>query len=733
MIVKTRLSRKEFSQTLDELERVIELRPISRDALQQRIEHLAGSTEAEVGAILDGLRRGTYDHPSGWVRALRHLQANNRILYTEAKSVDQDWKSKFRSPRVRDIFLRMGIGLLFGAIFLFVTSPALKSCFLFFAAALFLMGAFVLIAISLPTVSENNVKRLAGAIAALTSSIYYISTGSSLPLVAFSWLMVILGATAFIATAQRLFLDGMVFRLLVDDFQEKSPAAFPMPLVYVLAQPGWGVYYSNRLSARLAQSLARYQFRPNDPLKGLLRRSGSVNELSPRLKRLWKGGALCQFLISDSMARFPSDFREWIAQNCAALVVVRLPSGFLPDDEEQKFEEQAVKALLASPGPAFDFRIHPGARHSTLDVASSDLLSSAADVSAVMGGPVNSAFMSEVISPFVQRLSATAIPVHWADFRLPVVLGSLKERWRQEALGPVADIYLRLRLAQSDVERFLILLEGIEVLMKVSAIVLIAETWRIDQTRPFKKIDNSRLMLGNWREILTEAVSGSGHAEGAVLRAVREFWLGPTSAMQADLIKSVSSVVGILSKEGAKTYERQLDWLNWLVSLRNSTRGHGVVEEAGVAPFWESLYNIFLEMSLGLEDLIFAPRLLSHDGNAVISLRGWLRQGTRSGAGIRILEDAPSVRPVRIDFSEGYELELSPFLLAVGNDVLVWDGWDRSGGDTFQVLSYATGSQQHIKVLEVDRASVSTLWCRKGSVELRLDTLNEAIDRMDTE
>jgi hypothetical protein len=203
--------------------------------------------------------------------------------------------------------------------------------------------------------------------------------------------------------------------------------------------------------------------------------------------------------------------------------------------------------------------------------------------------------------------------------------------------------------------------------------------------------------------------------------------------MQADLIKSVSSVVGILTKEGAKTYARQLDWLIWLVSLRNSTRGHGVVEETGVAPFWESLYNIFLEISLGLENLIFAPRLLSHDGNAVISLRGWLRQGARSGAVLRVSEDAPSIRSVRIDFGEGYELELSPLLLAVRNDVLVWDGWDRPGGNIFKVLSYATGSRQHIKVREVDRSSVSTLWSGKGDVELRLDTLNEAIDRRDTE
>lgn len=50
MIVKTTLSRKEFSQLLDELEHLIEVRPISRNALQQRMEHLAGANEAEVAS-----------------------------------------------------------------------------------------------------------------------------------------------------------------------------------------------------------------------------------------------------------------------------------------------------------------------------------------------------------------------------------------------------------------------------------------------------------------------------------------------------------------------------------------------------------------------------------------------------------------------------------------------------------------------------------------------------------
>jgi hypothetical protein len=401
-------------------------------------------------------------------------------------------------------------------------------------------------------------------------------------------------------------------------------------------------------------------------------------------------------------------------------MVIRLhDTGILSEGERQIFERQANAGLLQAAGPTFDFRVVPPIK-GELQAWPSDQLGYAADVSqdiSLMAG----ATMGTVIAPLVQRLSSTAIPIFWADYRLPPDLRESAYSWGDSALAPIADVYLRLRLAQSDVERFMVSLEAIELLVKISAIVLVAISWRTGEVDKGQRVDGLKLTLGNWRESLEWAVEKSRMARTGIGRSIIEFWQSPSSGMQKSAVELVAKS-GILQGESGSLYPRRIDWLTWFVDLRNSTRGHGVVEEGRVASFWEILYNILLEMVDGLGDLTRSSVLMALDqaGNEY-PLLGWLRKEHR--AWTPTLPEPKSLINATVLNVPGCEsLPLFPLIIAKGLDVLFWDGWIRKGDrDKFQALSYSTGVRFLIQLTSRPQMDLSAIWSEGGSANLEIE------------
>jgi hypothetical protein len=470
-MIRTSLSEGELNKQLAQLEEAIETRPISDESLRLRAAQLSGSTPAQVDALLRGLQAGAYDNPSGWLQALRHLQATKHIDYKKSIPASKSDRSLDRKPRLLDSLFRIGLCLPLLALFLWTTSPAFKSCLLFLASMFFFMGSLVLLAFVSPTLAEANVKRLAGAIAFLISSVFYLASGTAPAFLAFAWLMLGFGVLGFVASAQRLVADSLFFGVVTKRFKERAHLDFVLPIVYVVGEPGWGEYFSHRLAAKLAHCLARYQFRPQDMMRTINRDSTPPTALSARLRRLRGGGTLAYFIISDTVRRFGEEFQTWMFDSCSALILVRRPLEISNEETYREFKRVAMQGLLRTPGPTFDLRVSPLVFGHELGT-SSDFLSSAADVAQTVQGS-GAGNLGTAIAPLVQRLSSSIIPMHWADSRLPVSLRRMAEGWSKNALSPVADLYLRLRLAQSDVERFLISLEGIELLIKISAIGLL--------------------------------------------------------------------------------------------------------------------------------------------------------------------------------------------------------------------------------------------------------------------
>src|SRR5438270_4193025 len=159
----------------------------------------------------------------------------------------------------------------------------------------------------------------------------------------------------------------------------------------------------------------------------------------------WLSIALSQLHIipllinSSAVSRQSVDFQRWLAMYASALIIIRRP-----ENDDPAFERIATEYAGLSLGSIF----HLEPRSSR-----------------------NSAVK------FIDSLTSNIIPISNSDSRLPAELRGTIQSLAYGGLPPVAECYLRFRLAQSDVERYLCLLDSVETLIKMSAIVLIACRW----------------------------------------------------------------------------------------------------------------------------------------------------------------------------------------------------------------------------------------------------------------
>lgn len=733
-MIQTSLGRAAFDTRLRELERDVELRTLNRAALEQRLQHLAGSTAEQVTDLLDGLAKGRYDNPSGWLQALRHLQATGRVAYGETRALGDLRSALLRRPRLMLTGMRFGVGLCLLMPLPWVHSPALSSFLLFFGAAFALTAVLNEISFSLGGFSEASAKNLAGGAAMVLSAVHYLVRGSSLALLAFSWLALLYALLTFYSTSARLVVEALFLHLIRQHFRRGEPIDLGIPVVYVTAQPDLGERFAHRLVAKTARALERYQFRPAGPPEGARLGSRPVRQLSPRQQRLLgrsKGKALAYFLIAGSARRFPPEFRSWLIRNCASFVVVYLPSNVNrspADPRQRRFAEEVQLGLRLTPGPTFGFRFLPPIQSATPVVWPDDPASRLADVHQDIAAFTSGGTMATVIAPLVQRLSSSVLPMHWADFRLPRRFREALMSWGDRVPAPLGDVALRLRLGQSDVERFLVALEAIELAIKLSAIVLAASGWQAGRDPRTGRLNKPRLTLGDWTSSLRDMLALPLAAGSPTAETVHAFWGSRLSPTQVDLLRTVPSL-GLLEAESSGGPATQEAWLPWFVALRNATRGHGVVEEGRIASLWEMLWNVFLEMFLGdpgggeplpsLNALRAASLACPEPDGGWRLLDGWLRHGSRR-AGVEAAPPDSTVRPVALLGAGAECVTLCPLLVAHGDDVLCWDGWLGNDRQRFQALSYATGKRALLSPVPERKEDVFSMWHQGSTLELRL-------------
>ncbi|HEY0323652.1 MAG TPA: hypothetical protein VGC66_22045 [Pyrinomonadaceae bacterium] len=355
----------------------------------------------------------------------------------------------------------------------------------------------------------------------------------------------------------------------------------------------------------------------------------------------------------------------------------------MPDNE---FENNLRDYCRRSVGKIFLVRLHPRGYNAPADAGEFDEITLSASLMPVSSDAIT---QQRAIASIADEMAMSTFPVAEVDDCLPAHLKPLIPAIAQRGLQPFANSYLRYRLAQSNVERFLSLLDCVEVLIKCSVVVLLTARWLKGREEALEEVPErlSRPSLGHWVETLRPLLAS---AEGDELQqGIKSFWAEPLGEAASELIDLGNSQdwrwKGVRPRS-------QLDWINWFVWLRNVTRGHGVVEEEFVAGLWQVLHETCLHMASGLEALVLSSTLFYHTpAEGTTTLRGWQRtSGTTDELRPPISYSAYYVY-ISSESASTSPLLPYPFIISRGGSALVWNGVRKK---TVEYLNYGSGQIQ---------------------------------------
>lgn len=592
-----------------------------------------------------------------------------------------------------------------GVLWLFVTvNPiALKTILLMFGVAMTLWATSRWLNLLIGSLPEGHFKRLASSLGMLTGGIYYIIFGASTVWIALAWILSIIGFLSMITALQRIWVETALIGKLITAYRQAVPPNLPVPLVYIHAEPGLGVYLGQRLVAKVMKSLWEHKYL--SPKSGLSVYAGSKRLDSWRGRYLWRvrQRGMMLFVVSDSVRRYSVDFRKWLASQVAAFIVLRTTLG-TDESYAEYFEEEAKNGCYICPGPTFTLFIQPLGKGKVISSFDSDEV-----IESSWGFQDRS--LESAIAPLSNRLASTALPITASDSRLSPEIRPTIQQIATEGLPMVANSYLRFRLAQSDVERFLSLLDCIESLIRSSAIVLLINQWnKANVHTTGKRLLGKPLTLGSWVYLLENLTNST--LEDGLDNEICSFWKSEVFQVQKRLINKVDETgLYSLNWKGSS----QLDWLKWFTDLRNVTRGHGVVEEESLAPFWHVLHEIFLEMVSRLRFMVLSSHVVAIEPSGKeILVQGWLRGKHQYGLNQTYSEQELLAS---LELPSGQKVLMYPLVVVKERNVLVFDHLGTQE-NTIVFFDYKSGEFKQLLIPQFSDTDLYRVWMSKKAQPL---------------
>ena len=292
------------------------------------------------------------------------------------------------------------------------------------------------------------------------------------------------------------------------------------------------------------------------------------------------------------------------------------------------------------------------------------------------------------LTRIVDEYMTSTLPMCASDSLLPDELDVLSSRLTSTAIYPISASYHRLRHATSDSERLLCLFEMVEILLVLSAMVGVAERWQKGDVeflprvfaKKSRKSHFENFALGDWKLLLEKIVLDP--TEHQTAKYLHEFWDEKLSSAPESLIDQVHGSGLVLEEPVPRSHQ---GWLTWFVSLRNSTRGHGIVRDSFARPLWHGFHETILAMSGALRALLL-------DSNVQV-LRGEDSSRIPSGFEASFREPVAgenNCSPVQIEIPgiTAGPLCLFPFLVLSGDRILVLQ---RANDKANWYIDYATG------------------------------------------
>lgn len=465
-------------------------------------------------------------------------------------------------------------------------------------------------------------------------------------------------------------------------------------------------YAMNMLMSRTLQKIHEYYVNKTEyPLGGAfaftLAASGAVERYS---RRLTKGifGSLIRtpsdyqcfiFIYSGDVKKYSVGFRHFLISRSGVIIILSKESSLCEYDEstiQEIFDHSLGKILIII--------------FSSLENVLIERAKEGGIVYFCKERPLpTDYFMKELSTRVVEELMP-AFPLALADLKLSDEKHFTIRELARKGLQPLAGSYLRFRIAKSDVERLLCLLDCIEVLIKSSAISIIANHWQKEQALSSSDIISKLKTpsLGDWTGLLRDMLDND--AENELVKQISTFWTMPIRhEFHRQLITDVDG--SGLSWKG-EIPRSHIGWLDWFVWLRNVTRGHGVLGDKIASPIWESFHELFLAMAVGLKKLVFESLTISQDNNKNKSyLQGWDRKRylRQENGGDR---EASKIYLQTEENDRSSSIMLYPLAVAYKNSILLWN---RIKGECIEYIDYSSGQIVKFNLSETDPYIIWTL------------------------
>ncbi len=175
--------------------------------------------------------------------------------------------------------------------------------------------------------------------------------------------------------------------------------------------------------------------------------------------------------------------------------------------------------------------------------------------------------------------------------------------------------------------------------------------------------------------------------------------------MQAELIDKAQEIGLLLPQEHCAT---QLKWLSWFRELRNVTRGHGVVQEKGVAPLWDGLHRLVLDLIAAMELLTLSSVLVATEPNGNrICLRGWYRARSRNR--LLFTEAGEDCMVTSLSAPGGQLVVTHPLIVAHTGRVFVWERIRRDER-MIEFLDYGSWKRMQVAFSDVGGGDPYAIW-----------------------
>ena len=437
----------------------------------------------------------------------------------------------------------------------------------------------------------------------------------------------------------------------------------------------------------------------------------------------WLNRPLTAFIDQEDLEGQPSEFQEYVIAHASAMLAINVGVEFQRGETAETEDIQTLMGVLPdSVSKMIEKSID---RHMALGEAQSLVMHRCTgpvqiiQIKRILGErkvyasngyefvEVDSKGASfELAAPIAQSLASSALPVARALDGLPDGLRTVPRELGSHGLAPLADSYLRFLISRSDVERFLCLFDCVEATVKYCVFATAAELQRGDAELSSMVDGLKAPTMGIWQATLHSLLHEKNLGK-PLHQSISAFW---GERLDTKMRVFIDAVQGAGLNSAVQIPRSHLGWLEFMVTLRNATKGHGGLDEGLVGPLWAQLHTCVLHMFQELSPLTLGSAVVVRQEDGVLrNLFGWQRGLARTSSLPTGAQHLGSTSTYALLETGSQLFDLFPFVRVSGDRCHTWNRIHGGRLDSVDLIDYASGAISKFPLSLGDQARLRNL------------------------